>query len=206
MRSVVLLIAAVLLISTGSCKKESTKTPQPPSTDTSGVTVDPYKDYTTYTIQQGKNYCDSNNFTIIDGAELLDFLVVFDSSCIYTNIDPNNQLDINKLIGFSDCNTHHQVNSARFGWNWMEGKLHLYAYCYYNSVRSFKILATIPLGVAQHLKMYLADNNYIFQVNGKNDTMSRFCSSNTIAGYKLLPYFGGDEPAPHTVQIRIKYQ
>jgi hypothetical protein len=115
-------------------------------------------------------------------------------------------LDINKLIGFSDCNTHHQVNSARFGWNWMEGKLHLYAYCYNNGERSYKTLTTVPLGASQHLKMYLADNNYIFQVNGKNDTMPRSCSSNTIAGYKLLPYFGGDEPAPHTVKIRIKYQ
>lgn len=206
MRPVVLLIAAVLLISTGSCNKESTKPTQPPTTDTPEVKVDPYKDYTTYTIQKGKNYCDSNIYSIINDAALLDFLVVFDSSCIYTSADPNNQMDINKLMGFSDCNTHHQVNSARFGWNWMEGKLYLYAYCYNNSVRSYKTLTSVPLGAAQHLKMYLADNNYIFQVNGRNDTIPRFCSSNTIAGYKLLPYFGGDEPAPHAINIRIKYQ
>jgi hypothetical protein len=207
MRTTNLLLTAILLISIGSCKKESTPPTQPPPIiDTSGVKADPYKDYATYTIQKGKNYCDSNTFEIIDGAELLDFLVVFDSSCIYTNVDPNNQLDINKLMGFSDCNTHHQANSARFGWNWMEGKLHLYAYCYNNSVRDFKMLATVPLGTAQHLKMYVADNNYIFQVNGKNDTMPRFCATNTITGYRLLPYFGGDEPAPHTVKIRIKYQ
>jgi hypothetical protein len=206
MRTTNLLLSAILLIGI-SCKKESTPPTQPPPIiDTSGVKADPYKDYTTYTIQKGKNYCDDNTFAIIDGAELLDFLVVFDSSCIYTNVDPENQLDINKLMGFSDCNTHHQVNSARFGWNWMEGKLHLYAYCYNNCVRSFKMLGTVPLGAAQHLKMYVADNNYIFQVNGKNDTMPRFCATNTITGYRLLPYFGGDEPAPHTVKIRIKYQ
>jgi hypothetical protein len=24
------------------------------------------------------------------------------------------------------------------------------------------------------------------------------------AGYKLVPYFGGDEPAPHDMQIKVK--
>jgi hypothetical protein len=206
MKPLILLFTAVLLISTGSCKKESTKPEQPPVTDTSDVKVDPYKDYTTYTIRQGENYCDNNSYSIINSAASVDFLVVFDSSCIYTNTDPNNQLDINKLMGFSDCNTHHQVNSARFGWNWMEGKLYLYAYCYNNSVRSYKTLAAVPLNISHHLKMYVADNSYIFQVNGRNDTMPRFCSGDAISGYKLLPYFGGDEPAPHTINIKIKYQ
>lgn len=53
-----------------------------------------------YTIQKGKNYCEGNTYSIIDGTALLDFLVVFDSSCIYANADPNNQPDINKLMGF----------------------------------------------------------------------------------------------------------
>jgi hypothetical protein len=201
MKPAILLFTAILLISASSCKKE---TPQTPGTDIPDV--NPYKDYTTYTIQKGANYCDSNTYEIINGVEAIDFLVVFDSTCIYTNSDPVNQADINKLMGFSDCHTHHQVNSARFGWNWMEGKLYLYAYCYNNSVRSYKTLAAVPLGAAQHLKMYPAGNSYIFQVNGKNDTMPRFCSESIISGYKLLPYFGGDEPAPHTVNVRIKYQ
>ena len=200
MKTSILLFTAVLWISGSSCIKETTPTQTPDAPE-----GNPYKDYTTYTIRKGENYCDNNTYAIINGAASIDFLVVFDSSCIYTNADPLNQQDINKLMGFSDCNTYHQVNSARFGWNWMEGKLYLYAYCYNNSVRNYKTLAEVPLNVVQHLKMYVADNNYIFQVNGQNDTMPRFCASNTITGYKLLPYFGGDEPAPHTIKIKIKY-
>lgn len=201
MKPLILLFTAILLISASSCKKETSQIPTSPT-----PILNPYKDYSTYTIQKGKNYCDSNTYEIINGVKAIDFLVVFDSSCIYTTADPNNQLDINKLMGFSDCHTHHQANSARFGWNWMEGKLYLYAYCYNNSVRSYKTLTTVPLNTAQHLRIYPSGNNYIFQVNGENDTMPRFCSGDVISGYKLLPYFGGDEPAPHTINIKIKYQ
>jgi hypothetical protein len=203
MRPKILGLIAVLSVVALSCKKEkTTTTTKPPDQEIS----DPYKDYTTYTIQKGKNYCDNNTYTVMENIDAMDFSVVFDSTCVYSNADPVNQADINKLMGFSDCNTLHQANSARFGWNWMEGRIYLYAYCYNNSERIYKTLAAVPLNQPQHLKMYVAGNYYVFQVNGKNDSVPRHCSSNTITGYKLLPYFGGDETAPQTVNIRIKYQ
>lgn len=165
---------------------------------------DPYKDYTTYIIQKGKNYCEGNTYEVLSAVAALDFLVVFDSSCIYQNADPVNQADINKLLGFSDCVTHHQQNSARFGWNWMDGALNLYAYCYRNGERMHKPLGSISLDTAQHLKMYVEGNYYLFVVNGKIDTMPRYCEGNSINGYSLLPYFGGDEPAPQDIHIRIR--
>lgn len=207
MRLTMPLLAAVLMISAGSCTKDDAMPARitPSDTTTTVIPQDPYQDYISYVIPGGANYCNNNSYPAIEGANAIDFSVVFDSSCIYTNRDPVNQMDINKLMGFSDCNTFHQVNSARFGWNWMDGSIYLYAYCYNDSLRQYKTLAAVPLDSAQHLKLYLSGNNYIFDVNGKTDTMPRFCSSGTINGYRLLPYFGGDEPAPHEIRIRIKY-
>lgn len=34
--------------------------------------------------------------------------------------------------------------------------------------------------------------------------MQRHCSDAVDTDYKLLPYLGGDEPAPHDIRIKIK--
>ncbi len=214
-------IALILCLSIAllcSCKKENKPGNNEQTPEKDSLTVynkeglpylpedpDPYRGFTVYNIQKDKNYCDNNDYPILREVEQLNFLVVFDSSCIYTNVLPENQADINKLMGFSDCETHHQTNSARFGWNWMDGKLYLYAYCYRDKNRIYKNLGPVALYTKHHLRLSVTDYNYIFEVNGKTDTMPRHCSGNSIYGYQLLPYFGGDEPAPHDICIRIKY-
>ena len=70
---------------------------------------------TNYTIKQGQHYCEQNYFKPVD-LEELKFSVVFDSSAVYTSVDPVNQYDINKLYGFSDNGADHHQFSARFGW------------------------------------------------------------------------------------------
>ena len=47
-----------------------------------------------------------------------DIQVQFDESAQYTSQNPDNQLDVNKLWGVSDCGTTHSKNSIRFGWRW----------------------------------------------------------------------------------------
>jgi hypothetical protein len=39
-------------------------------------------------------------------------------------------------------------------------------------------------------------------VNEKEATLPRHCSGN-YTRYKLYPYFGGDELAPHKIEIKI---
>src|SRR6478672_9898172 len=70
--------------------------------------------FTKYTIRQGQNYCDGNAFTSTSYSQL-NFVAKFDSTAIYSTVSPDNQLDINKLYGFSDNNSTHQLFSARFG-------------------------------------------------------------------------------------------
>ena len=165
-----------------------------------GAIQDSFK---TYFIKQGNNYCDNNDYALTQYT-FMHFRAILDSSCIYTTVDPGNQADINKLFGFADCASHHQTNSARFGWNWENGAMHIHAYCYAATVRSYKELGTVTLGKAFDCKLYVLPDKYIFELEGKKDTMTRGCPDNTAIGYKLLPYFGGDEPAPHDVRVKIR--
>lgn len=189
-----------------SCKKsENPKTPsinnEPVDTsDTSHTVTDTF---VTFVILKGNNYCENNSYPLFKQSSLK-FKVIFDSSCIYENADPINQWDINKLYGFSDCNTLHHANSARFGWNWLDGKMHIHGYCYADSVRSYKELGIVELNKEIECSIELLPSKYIFTLNGKKDTMDRHCSDTSARGYKLFPYFGGDEPAPKDIKIRIK--
>lgn len=159
--------------------------------------------FKTYNIKNGNNYCDNNDYALSQYT-FLHFRAILDSSCIYSTVDPTNQADINKLFGFADCASHHQTNSARFGWNWENGAMHIHAYCYAGTVRSYKELGTVALNKAFDCKLYVLPDKYIFELDGKKDTMTRGCADNTAIGYKLLPYFGGNEPAPHDVRVKIR--
>ncbi len=159
--------------------------------------------FKTYSIRKGNNYCDNNDYALTQHS-VMHFRAILDSSCIYETVDPTNQADINKLFGFADCASHHQTNSARFGWNWENGAMHIHAYCYAGTLRSYTELGTVALNKAFDCKLYVLPDKYVFELEGKKDTMARGCADNTAIGYKLLPYFGGNEPAPHDVRVKIR--
>jgi hypothetical protein len=154
-----------------------------------------------YTIGEGQHYCDKSSFE----TEIFDTIVFkakFDSSAIYTTINPKNQADINKLYGLSDCGSLHQVNSARFGWRWYKNNLEIWAYTYNDSIRDYKLVGTVSLNEFNTFKIIFGESKYIFLLNDKRIEMPRHCSV-TAQGYKLYPYFGGDETAPHVIKIWI---
>ncbi|HEX8333717.1 MAG TPA: hypothetical protein VF622_13940 [Segetibacter sp.] len=156
-----------------------------------------------YTIKKGEQYCDMSAMTQVEYEELK-FKVKFDSTAIYATVSSENQGDINKLFGFSDNNAFHHEFSARFGWNWSRDGLTLYAYTYNNAKREFKTLGTIKIGEEQNCSIKVAGDKYIFTLNNKVETMPRTSITAKAIGYKLFPYFGGDELAPHDVSIWIK--
>lgn len=166
-----------------------------------------------YKIPKGEAYStDSTRIITLNGITEMKFKFRFDNSAVYTTKDPSNQADINKLYGFADCVSFttqytiapHHINSARFGWSWYNQALRIYAYYYNDSVRFYKELRTVDIGKSYTGGIKLVPGGYEFSIDNKKDTVIRKCAMPTISGYKLFPYFGGTETAPHTITISLK--
>ena len=182
-----------------SCKKQTDIVSSPKQT----TAVQAADQYTKYTIYQGHQYCDQSTYVPVDYSELK-FSVKFDSSAIYKTVLTSNQNDINKLLGFSDNNEDHHQFSARFGWRWSDNALYLFGYTYNNGVMSWKKLGAVKIGAENSCSIKVKSNFYIFSLNDAVDSMQRLSTTPQAKGYKLYPYFGGDEPAPHDINIWIK--
>ncbi|MEO6675413.1 MAG: hypothetical protein ABIN93_18445 [Ginsengibacter sp.] len=194
----ILCLHVVCLLLFSACKKQDVVL-----NETSTKTYSSIIPFTHYTIRQGQQYCDQSKFAPIDYTELK-FVVKFDSSAIYKTKNSTNQYDINKLYGFSDNDTLHQIYSARFGWRWSDKALRIFAYIYNSGIRSSKELGTIQIGTENNCSIKVTGGHYIFSFNNITDTLLRTSTINTARGYKLYPYFGGDETAPHDINILIK--
>ena len=162
-----------------------------------------FNEFIKYSIPKGAQYCDRSSYEAVKCNELA-FKVRFDSSSIYKNADPKNQSDINKLFGFSDNNALHHQYSARFGWRWSNNALRIFAYVYNASVMSFKEIGVVKIGDENNCSIKVNGENYIFTLNSQQITMPRASTTTLAEGYKLFPYFGGDETAPHEISILIE--
>lgn len=171
--------------------------------DLNGFKQEPTQDGISYTIKKGNHYSDHNPYEAT-GLISLSLLVKFDSSAIYQTNQLENQLDVNKLYGFSDNGAQHHMYSARFGWRWSENSLRLFAYVYNEGQMSYEEITTINIGQTYKCSITVSGNRYIFNVDGYVLEMPRASITSGAEGYKLYPYFGGNEPAPHDIRIWIK--
>lgn len=161
--------------------------------------VDPFE---TFRIEQGSHGKFGRVQSLISSE--LNFKVIFDETAIYTAGSEENQHDIHKLLGFSDCNSMHHDNSARFGWRWVEDKLEIHAYCYASGVRSSEYIGDVNLNEENNYRLTLEDEHYVFKLNDLPEVkMQRNKPCDRGFYYMLWPYFGGDEVAPHDVSIKI---
>ena len=193
-RITTLLLGLIITISSCSKQNEPAKSPEGP------LFLSAFKQYL---IPQNQHYCEQSVYSPIDQAEL-SFWVKFDSSAIYSTVQPRNQYDINKLYGFSDNDAPHHEFSARIGWRWSDGALRLFGYIYNNAVVSYEELGIVSIGAEHSCSIKITSNSYIFSVNEVNKTIPRLSTTGKAKGYKLFPYFGGDETAPHDIRIWIK--
>jgi len=101
--------------------------------------------------------------------------IEFDSSAIYKCVDSLNQYDINKLIGWSD-------EHGEF---------------------SFDLIKRVDLCEEHYYELTIFTWNYKLAVDGTYVYVPRNCPQE-YRRYQLYPYFGGNEPAPHNINIKIK--
>jgi len=200
MRALIILTAICFLVINIVCTKPATGIPQDAANgaveqnDAKGKTV-------TYIIKKDSHYCKPNPITFTSKSRLI-FTAVFDSSCIYQTVNPHNQNDINKLYGFSDCNTLHLLNSARVGWRWSNDSLRIFGFVHNDAAMISQEITTAPIGSVINCSITCLDTQYKFEVNGKKVLLPRHCSGK-YTRYRLYPYFGGDEAAPHRIKIQI---
>ena len=135
--------------------------------------------------------------------------VTFSFSARY-DLDNGDQEDHNKLFGISYHLSPHR-NSARFGWRYdpLVRKFILSAYCYLNGERQMEDICEVVANRQYDCVLVIINGNYIFQVkqvdNGnvfKTITISK--GHNKKNGWLLGPYFGGNQPAPHEMNIELR--
>tara|TARA_B100001093_G_C26834145_1_gene1017562 strand:+ start:2305 stop:2844 length:540 start_codon:yes stop_codon:yes gene_type:complete len=157
--------------------------------------------YTIFTIK--KNHHRSTYSYNTSRDTIFNWDIIFDSSAIYTTQDPNNQYDINKLIGWSDCSENHLKYSIRFGWRWINDNLEIHWFRHQHDQFEFGKIKSVELGKTYNYILEIKDNEYILCVDDTCVKLDRTCSQE-YRKYKLYPYFGGDEKSPHDIKIRIK--
>jgi hypothetical protein len=161
---------------------------------------DPHN-FKTYFIKKGNHFA-SHTFHFFRD-DVLEFSAKFDESAIYDLGSDYEQSDINKLFGFIDCGGGVHINSARFGWRWYSNRLEIFAYCYNNGVRQDQYITSVSLNQEYRYKITVSSSSYVFDLNGLRVVMPRGCNESYKKEY-LYPYFGGTQPAPHNIKIKIK--
>lgn len=160
--------------------------------------------FITYKILKGQQSSSPAQYKYYSSLTEMKFTAKFDSSAIYATVNPTNQLDINKLYGFADDDKQHHASSARIGWRWYTNRLELFGYVYNDSVRMTQLITQVPLKTDIPCSIKVDGTRYVFTANGTQITMPRTAKTPTGKGYRLYPYFGGDEMAPQDITIQIR--
>ncbi|HEY0743933.1 MAG TPA: hypothetical protein VGD40_20850 [Chryseosolibacter sp.] len=158
----------------------------------------------TYLIRQGEHYATNKGVEALQ-SNTLEFYATFDRTAMYDLGDNALQSNKNKLMGFSDCNSLHHENSARFAWQWYGGKLEIFAYCYANGARMEQYIGTVGIGKKNKYSIRCMPGRYEFKLNNQEIVkIERGTTCDKGFYYMLWPYFGGAIPAPHDITILIE--
>lgn len=157
-----------------------------------------------YLIRQGEHYATHKGVEALQ-SNTLEFYATFDRTAVYDLGDNALQSNKNKLMGFSDCNSLHHDNSARFAWQWYGGKLEIFAYCYVNGARIEQYIGTVAIGEKNKYTVRCMPGHYEFKLNNQEVVkIERGSTCDKGFYYMLWPYFGGAIPAPHDITILIE--
>ena len=156
-----------------------------------------------FVVSAGEHYASPRIVQTLQ-SNTLTFTAKFNETAIYHFDDASFQDSKNKLLGFSDCNSLHHENSARFAWQWYNNRLEIYAYCYVNGAREEKFIGTVNLHQENRYQLKVSGDSYSFQLNNQEAVyIKRGNDCDKGIYYMLWPYFGGTIPAPHDVHIAL---
>ena len=150
------------------------------------------------TIPQGK-HAPFRWPALITQMQVIRYDVVFTHTCRY-DIGNANQGDINKLFGIGYW-PHHSYQSVRFGWNYLSSdNINIHAYWYLNGERYSKYLGSVKIGMRHTYVIMPSEKSHNLQVIGRGISCTVPVPGSRFA-YRLGPYFGGNQVAPHNMTI-----
>jgi len=159
-----------------------------------------------FKIKKGNHYSNGylyKFFNFFHSSDKMSHYCTFTDSTIY-NDETKHKFDVNKLFGFS-IGQHH-VNSYRFGWNVLDNNIHIYAYSYVNTKRIIDEICVVETNKPYKFIIKLKDGKAIFTVLDKDYVLKQVIQpilKNKYLGYRLWPYFGGNNTAPKDIFIEI---
>ncbi len=157
-----------------------------------------------YTIPEGE-HSSGTFFNHPDNSRIV-FKFMLDESAIYQTEIPENQHDVNKIYGFSDFGKIHQKYSIRLGWRYVDGNIELCWLRHENGKHSSGKIKNIEIEEIYQAVINITTFNYEIVVDGDTTLVRRRPDGywGLVRRYYLYPYFGGNEYAPHDINIRIK--
>lgn len=134
--------------------------------------------------------------------------VLFTRSCVY-DIGIEDQADINKLFGIGYFPSHHK-NSVRFGWRYVIelDAMEIMAYWYSKGERKWQHICFISLEKEYLYILNILEVGHTLDVYDNTKKIGNFVVSDVGGrdfGYLLRPYFGGNQTAPHDMEIKIEW-
>ncbi len=131
----------------------------------------------------------------------LSYNIQFTDSCRY-DIGREDQADINKLFGVGYFPSHHH-KSVRIGWNYniQTDQIDLWAYWYDNWERRWSYLKSVDINTTNKFTINVYKTKHVIDLG---DVVFPIQLEPDFIGYLLMPYFGGNQPAPHDMIINLK--
>lgn len=164
-----------------------------------------------YRIKKGNHYSTPRELDLYTANKEVIFQFSFNETNKYI-IPERDQLDVNKLFGFSMG--HHHTNSIRIGWNTSSNsrEFTLYAYIYENGERFIHELTKVFINremIITLLPEFKENRIRIKILDCALEKYSIFTFSYKFPkfkwGYMLFPYFGGNQPSPKNMHINLIY-
>jgi hypothetical protein len=97
----------------------------------------------------------------------------------------------------------HHYNSVRFGWNYdLENKnMRIFAYWYEKGKRMSKYIKSVEIGEPNDFSIVMSEQNHVLIAS---KALYFVDVPSKPLGYLLHPYFGGNQTAPHDMEIIIR--
>lgn len=134
------------------------------------------------------------------------YQIKFDINCLY-NLNPIDNWDINKLIGFSTHINHHQ-QSCRLGWRCLDQEnIELVTYCYDEGFRlPEEVISRVKPGEEFNITLQNNREDWVFVYHNKKEvkvlTIKKSKPGSSLK-YLLFPFFGGNNKSPQKMTITL---